>query len=153
MSLLRQMGALVDVGTDSVTVESRPLRAISAELTDSIDLLPVLVVLAAAAAGESDLRGIGRARLKESDRVAGLADGLRRMGIEVVVEKPRMLVTGGIPRPAVIDPHGDHRLAMAFGVLGTLTDGTTIEDAGCVGKTFPDFWDMLRRLGVEVRTV
>ena len=117
---------------------------------DAIDLLPIGCAIGAAARGTSVLRGIERARDKESYRVASMADGLRRCNVPVSVEKSRLLVTGGSARGARISAFNDHRIAMAFGVLGSLSGGMTVEGAECVAKTYPGFWDDLRGLGVEV---
>jgi len=74
------------------------------------------------------------------------------MGIEVRVEKDKMFVTGGAPKGAVIDSKGDHRMAMAFGVLGSVVGDTVIDGAECVSKTYPQFWDTMKSIGVEVQT-
>ena len=79
-----------------------------------------------------------------------MADGLERCGVSVSVEKSRLLVAGGAARGASVSAFNDHRIAMAFGVLGSLTGGMTIEGAECVAKTYPGFWDDLNSLGVEV---
>jgi 3-phosphoshikimate 1-carboxyvinyltransferase len=106
--------------------------------------------MAALANGTSEFTGIGRARLKESDRVAAMCEGLERMGINVSGEEDRMVIEGSIPRGSVIDSKADHRIAMAFSILGLVAGNTTIEGAECVSKTFPGFWEMLRSVGGEV---
>ncbi len=152
LNLLQEMGAKVAVGNNRVRVRKSKLKAIEAELSDFTDLLPTLAVLAVVADGKSRLAGISRARLKESNRVLALREGLERMGIEVVEEEDSLTITGGGPRGSVIDSHNDHRIAMAFGVLGTAVSGITIEGAECVSKTYPDFWDILKSLGGKVRS-
>ena len=148
--LLNQMGADIHAGHNSVRVRKSALKAVKADLSDCIDLLPTLAVLAATASGVSELTGISRARLKESDRIAAVKEGLNRMGISVREEKDTMFITGAEPQSAVIDSMGDHRIAMAFSVLGVLAGGTIIEGAECVGKTYPEFWNVLKSLGGEV---
>jgi 3-phosphoshikimate 1-carboxyvinyltransferase len=147
LNLLEEMGARVDLNGDTVTVSRSGLTAITADLTDSIDLLPTVAVLAALAEGRSVLNGISRARLKESNRVAAVAEGLGRMGISVTEAEDRLTIDGGKPRGAIIDSHGDHRIAMAFAVLGATIGGTTIEGAECVAKTYPGFWQNLKKVG------
>ncbi|MFH1003720.1 MAG: 3-phosphoshikimate 1-carboxyvinyltransferase [Chloroflexota bacterium] len=149
---LRRMGAPVTIGPDRVTVSPGPLRAITADLTDGIDLLPTVAVLAALAEGTSRLTGIGRARLKESDRVTAVKEGLQKMGIAVSEAPDGLSITGGRPRGANIDPRNDHRLAMAFSILGLASGGTTITGADCVAKTYPRFWETLQSIGGEVKT-
>ncbi len=147
LEFLKQMGADVNVSPNEVRVKGSKLKALRADLSDCIDLLPTLAVLAAMAEGTSELEGIGRARIKESNRVLAVREGLERMGVKVAEEKDRMLITGSSLRSAVIDSHDDHRIAMAFSILGTLVGNTTINGAECVKKTFPEFWDILRNIG------
>ena len=151
LNLLKDAGAQIRVGEDSVKVSKSKLNAIKADLSDSIDLLPTLAVLAAVAQGVSEFSGIERARLKESNRVVALSEGLKRMGIEVTEEKDRLLITGGEPKGSTIDSQGDHRIAMAFSLLGLVTGETVINDAECVSKTYPDFWDTLGSIGGKVK--
>jgi len=73
------------------------------------------------------------------------------MGIAVTEEADRLTVTGGQPRGAVIDSHDDHRIAMAFAVLGMVAGETVIRGAECVSKTYPRFWEDLAALGGMVR--
>ncbi|MFC1931140.1 3-phosphoshikimate 1-carboxyvinyltransferase [Chloroflexota bacterium] len=150
LDFLKDMGALVKINQNSVTVKKSNLRAISADLSDCIDLLPTLVVLAAVADGVSEFFGIERARLKESDRVAAMKEGLEKMGIRVTEEKNKLTIVGSRPKGTVIDSKNDHRIAMAFSVLGLLVGDTTINGAECVNKTFPEFWDILRGIGGKV---
>jgi 3-phosphoshikimate 1-carboxyvinyltransferase len=147
LNFLRDMGAVVEARENSVTVRKSKLRAIKTDLSECIDLLPTMAVLAAVADGVSEFVGIDRARLKESDRVAAVREGLERMGIRVMEEKDRLTIGGSSPWGAVIDSKNDHRIAMAFGVLGAALGETIINGAECVSKTFPQFWDILRDVG------
>jgi 3-phosphoshikimate 1-carboxyvinyltransferase len=150
LDFLRDMGASVEVNADSVTVRQSKLNAIHADLSDCIDLLPTVAVLAAAADGTSELNGIERARIKESNRVAAVKDGLERMRIKIEEKRDRLTITGSNPEGAMIDSHDDHRIAMAFGILGTVAGETVINNAECVSKTFPQFWDILKSIGGKV---
>ena len=151
LDFLRDMGTSVTIGENEVRVTRSELKSVRADLTDCIDLLPTMAVLAAAAQGVSELTGVARARLKESNRVAAVREGLERMGIKVKEAENRLTITGGRAHGALIDSRGDHRLAMAFSVLGSVVGETTIDDAACVSKTYPDFWDALKNLGGEVQ--
>ena len=151
LNFLKDMGALVTVNEDSVTVKRSRLKAIRANLVDCIDLLPTMAVLAAAAKGVSEFTGIERARLKESDRTSALREGLEGMGIKVVEERNRLTITGSPAKGSVIDTKGDHRIAMAFGLLGLSCEGTIIDNAECVTKTYPKFWDTLKSIGGKVK--
>jgi len=151
LDYLREMGADVKQGNNSVVVRQSKLKAVTADLTDCIDLLPTVAVLAAAAEGTSTFTGIARARIKESDRVAAVREGLARIGIKSTEDTDSLTVTGGRITGAVIDSKTDHRIAMAFGLLGTVVGGITIEGAECVGKTYPNFWEVLKSLGGKVK--
>jgi len=150
LDLLRDMGAAIQIAGNSVTVKKSSLTGICADLSDSIDLLPTLAVLAAGARGVSQFDGIARARLKESNRVTAVSEGLSRMGIAVTEKENRLNIIGGIPKGALIDSQGDHRIAMAFGILGTAVGNTVIKSAECVTKTYPEFWDVLKKVGGKV---
>jgi len=150
LDFLRDMGARVKVNKNSVTVRKSRLSAIRADLSNCIDLLPTMAVLAAVADGVSEFVGIERARIKESNRVSALREGLERMGIKVGEEGDKLTVTGSIPKGSVVDSKGDHRIVMAFSVLGSVVGETIIDGAECVSKTFPQFWDELKSIGGKV---
>ncbi len=150
LTLLKLMGAGLQTRGDEFRARKTRLKGLKADLTDCIDLLPTMAVLAAAAEGQSELSGISRARLKESDRVAAVKEGLQRMGIPVREERDILYITGAAPSACSIDSKGDHRIAMAFSILGMLAGNTTIEGAECVAKTYPEFWAILKSLGGEV---
>ena len=150
VNFLENMGASVTVGRNSIVARQSKLKAIKADLSDCIDLLPTMAVLAAVAEGVSEFTGIERARIKESNRVAAVKEGLERMGISVVEDARRLKITGGKPKGAFIDSKGDHRIAMAFSLLGTVVGDTIIDQAECVAKTYPEFWEVFKNLGGEV---
>lgn len=151
VEILRLMGAEILLQDDSIIVEESDLKGISLDVSDCPDLFPVLSVLCAAAEAKSVIRGIRRLRLKESDRVAAVAEGLSRMGVKTVEEENRFHIKGGTIRGGRIDPHGDHRIAMAFAILGLISEeDTIILDGDCVSKSFPGFWRTLRSLGAEI---
>ena len=149
---LRQMGASVTVKENTVTVKQAKLKPIIADLTDCIDLLPTMAVLAALADGTSELHGISRARLKESDRVTALVEGLTKMGVTVREIRDTLIITGATLQGAIIDAKNDHRIAMAFSIPGVVVGNTVIEGAECVSKTYPEFWKVLQSIGGKVKT-
>ena len=125
------------------------------DLTDCPDLGPVLF---AAAAGKGGARFIGtkRLKIKESDRGAAMAEELRKFGGNVMVREDEITVmpsAGGLLAPIVpLSGHNDHRIVMSLAVLLTLTGGV-IEGAEAVNKSFPDFFDKLQDLGIEVKKI
>ena len=113
-----------------------------------IDELPVLSVLGTQTEKGLWFRGAAELRVKESDRLAAVAENLRRMGAEVEEFPDGLRVAGRQKlRGAEIDPHADHRIAMAFAIAALVAEGTTvIKDSSCVDISFPDFFDTLARV-------
>jgi 3-phosphoshikimate 1-carboxyvinyltransferase len=160
VDVLRAMGAAVatefvhersgePVGT--ISTRGRRLRGVTiagALIPRVIDELPVLCVLAAAAEGRTVIRDAAELRVKESDRIAVLARGLRTLGAAVAELSDGMEIDGGRLRGGVVDADGDHRIAMAFAVAGLLAgEPVTVRGAESVQISFPGFFDLLRALG------
>jgi len=150
LDLLERMGARVARREGVVRVSASLLKPCSFHLAGAIDLLPVACALGALAPGVTRLTGIARARDKESDRVAAMAEGLARLGVRVDVDDDEMRIWGGTVHGGAVSSAGDHRIAMAFGVLGAAEGNVTVEGAECVSKTYPGFWDAMSKLGVKV---
>jgi 3-phosphoshikimate 1-carboxyvinyltransferase len=89
-------------------------------------------------------------RVKETDRIAAVAAELRRLGQEVEEGPDWFRIVPRPVRPATLTTYDDHRMAMAFSIVGLRAPGVRIADPGCVAKTFPGYWDTLARAGVEV---
>ena len=152
MEILRRMGACVISRRGDVIVRSSRLCVLDYDLSDCPDLFPVVSTICAAAEGESRLTGLSRLKFKESDRVEAMAESLTRMGAEVNVREGIVFIRGGRVSGAEVDPHGDHRIAMALAVLSLAADGDTmIRDAGCVSKSYPRFWVDFEKVGIKVR--
>lgn len=150
VDLLRRMGAIIEFPQGILKVTQAKLKAIKADLNDCIDLLPTMAVLAGLAEGTSVFTGIKRARIKESNRIAAVREGLERAGIRVVEDLDTLTITGAKPVAAVIDSKNDHRIAMAFSLMGAAAGNITIEGAECVTKTYPEYWQTIRKLGVQI---
>ncbi len=121
----------------------RGVEVDAAEVPSMIDELPLLACVAACAEGETTVRGASELRVKESDRIATVVANLRALGVEADELPDGFVVHGGGPRrlDGAVAAHGDHRLAMAFGVLGAL-DGNDVrvDDPACVEVSYPAFW-------------
>ncbi len=150
LNLLSKMGASMQTKKEIITASRSNFKPIKADLTDCIDLLPTVAVVAALANGQSRLYGIRRARFKESNRVTAVREGLERMNIAVTEDDDMLLINGGKPVGATIDSFGDHRIAMAFSLLGAAIGDTVIDGAECVSKTYTHFWQTLEKLGAKV---
>lgn len=144
---LVRAGAAVINDEDSVTASHRPLRAFEFDATHCPDLFPALAALAAAAQGESVIRGTSRLEHKECNRADAIREEYAKAGIEVdTSQEDVMRIRGGRIRAARVQSHGDHRMAMSMAVAGLLSDGEmTIEDAECVAKSYPGFFEDLEK--------
>ena len=142
--VLVEMGCQVERSARSITVAGGGvLRGIDVDMADISDLVPTVAVVAAMAATSTRIRGVGFIREKESDRLGDLASELRRAGVDVDETDDGLEVRPSRPHSARLATHHDHRLAMAFAVLGTVVDGIEVEDPQVVSKSWPDFWHML----------
>ncbi|HVP24880.1 MAG TPA: 3-phosphoshikimate 1-carboxyvinyltransferase [Methanomicrobiales archaeon] len=149
--ILADMGCKIGWKNDGILLESDgSLSGIDVDLSGSPDTVQTLCAVAAFARGPTRIRGIGHLRHKESDRIKATADSLRNLGGDVRVEGDSVIIQPGPLHGGIIDPRGDHRTAMAFAVVGFGLGGITIRDAGCVSKSFPGFWDLLRGAGLPV---
>jgi 3-phosphoshikimate 1-carboxyvinyltransferase len=122
-----------------------PITIQGLEVPQLIDELPLLAVVGSQIEGGIEIRDAAELRVKESDRIATTALNLRAMGAEVEEFDDGLRVAGPVElRGAKIDPHGDHRIAMAFTVVALLAEGETeITDAECVAVSFPEFFELL----------
>ncbi len=126
----------------------RPFRFGGAMIPRLIDEIPMLAVLAATADGQSEFRGAGELRHKESDRLALLATNLRSIGVDCDELEDGLRIRGGeVPPAGLVRTAGDHRMAMAFGVLARLPGAALeIDDPECVNVSYPSFWRDLDRV-------
>ncbi len=119
----------------------------------AIDEFPVLFIAAAAARGATTFTGLAELRVKESDRLAAMAAGLRALGVRVEETPDGAVVHGGPFAGGSVDSHGDHRIAMAFAVAGSIARApVTIHDVAAVDTSFPGFAMLMRKLGLCVET-
>ena len=151
VDILETMGADLRWSGGGLTVKSSRLNPIEWDLSNSPDLFPVVACLCATVDGTSVLKGLGRLRFKESDRIASVTGNLARMGVKFNVEDDKVKIVGGVRRGAVVTPLKDNRMAIAMAVLVSVwLWETKILDAGCVAKSYPQFWEDLRLIGVEL---
>ena len=157
--LLRRMGGEVSEAPSEegvrVTVTGAPrLRGISVDMRSMPDAAPTLAAIAPFAEGTTRIHGIGHLRHKESDRIAALADGLGRLGVRVTATGDGLAIeppaSGASLRAAALDPHRDHRIAMALALTGLRLPGVRIRGPQVVAKSFPGFWRAFAELGVRV---
>lgn len=149
LAVLARMGARVEVAADGSARVTGPGRALVAagdlDLSDAPDLVPLVGALAAAARGQTRLTGVAHARGKESDRLATTAAAIRALGGSVEEHEDGLTITGTSLHGGGIDVAGDHRLALAFGVLGLVVPGVLLHSAEAVAKSQPGFLEELAR--------
>jgi 3-phosphoshikimate 1-carboxyvinyltransferase len=153
---LAQMGANVTKTKSSLTVEgTEKLNGIDVDLTPTPDLAQTLAVAAIFATSSTTLRGLKSLRVKETDRVAALQNELTKLGAHIEVENApsgEVSMTITPPRPphhlrsADIETYDDHRMAMSFALAATKIECTTILNAECCSKTYPEFFEDFQRL-------
>jgi 3-phosphoshikimate 1-carboxyvinyltransferase len=160
IDLLLKMGGNIEILNKSekstepvadILVRSSRLHGIDIKEYDvprAIDEFPVLCIAAAAADGRTVIRGASELRVKESDRISNIAEGLRSLGARVEELPDGMVIDGGHGLSgAVVKSYGDHRAAMSFIVAGMVASGfTEILGTGCIDTSFPDFMDYLKRV-------
>ena len=150
IDLLEQMGAQIRRDDDAIEVTGTGhLHGIEVDLADASDLVPTLSVVASRADSPTRITGVGFIRNKESDRIGAVVTELRRCGVEAKEEPDGLVVAPSSVHGATVETYGDHRIAMAFALLGLVTTGVVIRDPSCVAKTFPQFFETLEMLGVD----
>lgn len=148
LDVLRQMGCSIRSGADWSEVGGpERLMGIDVDMNAISDTAPTLAAIAPLASSPVTVRGIANVRIKESDRIAAVVTELRRLGVRAEERSDGFIVHPADQiRPALIQTYDDHRMAMAFSVLGLRVPGVRIADPGCVSKTFPEFFDVLETL-------
>lgn len=149
IDILRAMGAKPEWHGDTLCVPHAQLHGTEVDVSQVPDLFPILSVLAAEAKGITHLTNAARLRIKESDRLAAMAKELSTLGASVTEEEDSLTVDGGHSlKGAPVSAHNDHRIAMSMAIAASVCSGEmTIDNAECVRKSAPDFWEEYRSLG------
>ncbi len=140
------MGASVDQQDHATTVTGAALHGVDVDLRDMPDMAQTIAAVAVFADSPTTVRGVAFIRGHETDRIAAVVTELERCGIEASATEDGFVVHPGEPRPATVETYRDHRMAMAFSLLGLRAPGIAIADPGCVSKTFPRFFEVLDSL-------
>jgi len=160
IDILRKMGASIEISNQremgaepagDIRIKSALLKGIEIKgdvIPRCVDELPVICIAAAVAEGETVIKDASELRVKESDRIAVMAECLSRVGVEVETYPDGMRIKGGMGlKGTVCNSHGDHRIAMSMAIAGLITEGEmTIEDTECINTSFPEFEETLRKL-------
>ena len=163
INILRAMGANIELSNERVAggepvadirvtgSQLRGIRISEDQVPLAIDEFPALFIAAACAEGETILTGARELRVKESDRIQAMADGLQSLGIDARPTEDGMVMQAGSIGSGKVDSHGDHRIAMAFAMAGLRAKGTIeIEDCANVKTSFPDFISLANTAGLSL---
>ncbi len=150
LDVLKQMGCEVEEANNSITVygpQGSSIVGVDVDMRDIPDTAQTLAAIAPFASSPTRIRGIASARVKETDRVHATCVELDRLGVRVEEHEDGMTIYPVEKmRSASIQTYNDHRMAMAFSLIGLRFDGVTIENPSCVSKTFPNFFEVLETL-------
>ena len=152
LQVLTRMGCQVTENAAGITLQGPPrLRGgIEVDMREMSDQTLTLAALAPFATGPVRIRGVAHIRHHESDRIAVMCAALRQMQVTVEEHPDGMTIQPATPRGQQLESHDDHRVAMSLAVMGARVPGIVIEDPGCVSKTCPAFFDVLREVGIAV---
>jgi 3-phosphoshikimate 1-carboxyvinyltransferase len=148
LKILEQMGCVIQEGDNYVEViGADELRGVDVDMRDISDTAQTLAVIAPFASSPTRIRGIGFIRQKETNRIAATCSELNRLGIRTEEQDDGMVIhPSPDPHPADIQTYNDHRMAMAFALIGLRVAGIGIENPLCVSKTFPGYFEILEDL-------
>lgn len=152
---LRKMGADISITDEAIIASPSQLHGAELDCTDTPDLVPILSIASAAAEGETLFTHVGRLRYKESDRLEAMRTLLASFGIFSEIGEDSYMVRGGkAVVQSSIDSFGDHRIAMSAAIMSTIAEGETIiNNAECVAKSYPLFYEDFKALGGEAVTI
>ena len=147
--ILEQMGCQVTVSDSGITVTGpRQLKGIDVDMRAVSDTSLTLAAIAPFADSKVTIRNIEHTRWQETDRIHAMVTELRKLGVPVVEHQGGLEISPAPITPAAIDTYEDHRMAMAFSLVGLKASGIRINDPDCVSKTFPNYFDVFERLYV-----
>lgn len=150
LNILEEMGANVTVFDDYVSIRSNGnLQGIDVNLSDAPDLLLTVAVLGALAEGKTTISGVKHGRLKETDRIDTTCRELEKLGCKLEEFEDGMTIYGNTIGDGIVESHNDHRLAMAFSLLGLRHD-VEVENGECFDVSFPNFIEVMKEIGIEL---
>jgi 3-phosphoshikimate 1-carboxyvinyltransferase len=152
LKILEKMGAEVKRESRSIVLLGPDkLKGIEIDMSSMPDSVQTLAVVALFAEGKTIISGISHLKYKESDRINDTCSEFKKLGAKVRVTDDKMFIEKGPIKGGIIDPHNDHRMAMSFALIGLKVKGIKIENPECVDKSFPEFFDTLKKIGVQIK--
>lgn len=145
--ILEQMGCQIAVSDTGITVTGpRQLKGVDVDMRTFSDTAMTLAAIAPFANSKVTVRNIEHTRWQETDRIHAMVTELRKLGVPVIEHRDGLEILPAPITPAAIDTYRDHRMAMAFSLVGLKARGIQINDPGCVSKTFPHYFEVLQQL-------
>ncbi|MGP8154686.1 MAG: 3-phosphoshikimate 1-carboxyvinyltransferase [Smithella sp.] len=148
LNVLEELGCKVRSEENWVEVTGSNLAEgdLTFDLNDMPDIVPTLAVLSAFRKGQTVIGNVAHLRIKESNRLAAMVTELNRVGIDAREMPEGLIIRGGKLHPAKIETYNDHRMAMSFAIASLIVQGIEISDKKCVDKSFPAFWEELKKI-------
>jgi len=154
VNILKEMGVVFKIKAKSIIVKGQPLQGGVFDLNSMPDALPALAVAACQAEGETRLINVPQARLKETDRIKVICSELKKMGANIKELKDGLVIKKSNLKGALVNGHDDHRIVMALSLAGLIAKGITkIDKAEAVSVTFPNFKDLMIKLGASIKEI
>lgn len=155
LDVYERMGCRVIRGKDFVELTGTPnlIGGFGISMKEMSDQTLTLAALAPFASAPITMRDVEHIRHHESDRISAICTELRKMGIQVEEFQDGLTVYPGAPQAAVLDSYDDHRVAMSLALIGAKVPGIVIQDPGCISKTCPSYFDLLKELGISIEYV
>ncbi|MFQ5963258.1 MAG: 3-phosphoshikimate 1-carboxyvinyltransferase [Candidatus Scalinduaceae bacterium] len=146
VDILSKMGCITQKSENWLEVKGNKLKGIDIDMNDTPDVVQTLVAVAVFAEGKTRIRNVRNLRYKETDRITALVQELKKIGVSAREYEDGLEVEPSVPHSAEISTYNDHRMAMSFTLIGLRTKGIKIKNHECVCKTFPDFFERLKKL-------
>jgi 3-phosphoshikimate 1-carboxyvinyltransferase len=152
ITILQKMGATIFFEEKTLIIEGGgPLTGIRIDANDIPDLLPVLAVLGTQATGHTEIVNVAQARIKETDRIHSMTEGLTTLGAKIIEHSAGMTIYQSPLTGGSVKGYGDHRTVMALSIAGLCATHTTyIDDANAINKTFPNYVALMQSLGAKM---
>lgn len=152
ITILRRMGADITLQSKNLIIRGgKKLTGINVDARDCPDLLPTLAVIGTFASGKTNIYHVAHARIKETDRIHSMRDGLKRMGAKIDENEDSLTIHQSPLYGNHLCGYGDHRTVMALSIAGMIAEGSTmIDSAAAIHKTFPKFIELMQSLGAQM---
>jgi 3-phosphoshikimate 1-carboxyvinyltransferase len=153
VDVFEKMGCSVEKGADFIELKgtNRLKGGFTISMKEMSDQTLTLAAIAPFADGPITMKDVAHIRHHESDRIKVICESLLKLGIQTEEFEDGLTVYPGVPQPALLDSYDDHRVAMSLSLIGAIVPGISILDPGCISKTCPTFYEMVEKLGLQIK--